>query len=256
MTKLSFYEKGKGKSILLVHGFPMNAGIWEKFSAKLSSSFHVLTVDLPGFGSSPLPPGPLSIEEVGEIVLGNLLDRGIDEIVPIGHSLGGYVVLSMVKKKRELFPGFGLLHSTALADSDEKKESRNKVIEFIKKNGARAFTSNFIAPLFADPNHPDVPFVREMNMKTSEETLIAYTTAMRDRPDQTELLEQYNGNILFLAGDKDPGIPTESVRQQAAKARHSLLKIIPGQAHMSLIEDVQTSSSVVYDFALKCFHEA
>lgn len=255
MTKLSFYEKGKGKPILLIHGFPMNAGIWEKFSTPLTSSFRVITVDLPGFGASPLPANSFSIEDVGDIVLENLRDRDVKEIVAIGHSLGGYVVLAMAKKKPDLFPGFGLLHSTALADSTEKRESRNKVIEFIKKNGAVAFTSNFIAPLFANPNHPDVPFVREMNMKTSEETLLAYTRAMRDRPDQTDFLKQYNGRILFLAGDKDPGIPTESVRQQADQARHSLIKIVTEQSHMSLIEDVQTSSAIVYDFAAECFHE-
>ena len=69
----------------------------------------------------------------------------------IGHSLGGYVALAMVEKRPDLFAGLGLFHSTAYADSAEKKQSRNKVIEFVNKNGAKAFTTNFITPLFADP---------------------------------------------------------------------------------------------------------
>jgi len=255
MNDLAFYERGNGKPLLLIHGFPMNAMIWEKFSNSLSSSFQIITVDLPGFGNSSLLKEPFSLEDVADVILENLDKKGIKEIIPIGHSLGGYVTLSMVGKAPSLFPGFGLIHSTAFADSAEKKESRNKVIEFIEKNGAIAFTSNFIAPLFSIPTHPDVPFVREMNMKTAERTLIAYTKAMRDRLDRTQIIKQYENPILFIAGEKDAGIPVTSIHQQAALAYNSEVKILPDQAHMALIEDVKTTSSIVYDFAMKCFGE-
>lgn len=256
MNELSFYEKGNGKPILLIHGFPMNAGIWEKFSSTLTSSFQVITVDLPGFGKSPLLKEPFSIEDIAEVLIDNLIRKGIKKIIPVGHSLGGYVTLAMISKMPSLFPGFGLFHSTAFADSPEKKESRNKTIEFIKKNGAEAFSSNFIRPLFANPDHPDVPFVREMNMKTSEETLLAYTRAMRDRSDKTDVIKQYQHPILFIAGTKDPGIQVSSIQEQAAFNDRSEVKILPEQAHMGLIEDVQTTSEIVYDFSNKCFGES
>lgn len=254
MMKLSFYEKGKGKPVLLIHGFPMNASIWDKFSEPLSTSFKVISVDLPGFGNSPLLPGQFSLDDVAEVVIQNLHEKEIDQLIPIGHSLGGYVLLAMVRKKPEMFPGFGLFHSTALADATEKKESRNKVIEFIKKNGAKAFTSNFIQPLFSDSGHPGVPFVREMNMKTNADTLIGYLSAMRDRPDQSSLLEAYQKPILFIAGSKDPGIPVSTINQQAEKAANPTVKILGDQAHMGLIEDVETTSSIVYEFASNCFN--
>jgi pimeloyl-ACP methyl ester carboxylesterase len=252
--KLSFYEQGEGKAILLIHGFPMNASIWNKFSPPLSSAFKVISVDLPGFGSSPLLPGQFSLEDVADVVIQNLQEKKISEIIPIGHSLGGYVVLAMVSKRPDLFPGFGLLHSTALADSQEKKESRNKVIEFIKNNGARAFTSNFIDPLFSNSEHPDVPFVREMNMKTDEQTLIAYLKAMRDREDRTELYETFEKPILVIAGANDPGITVSSIQEQTKLLPNVLLKILNDQAHMGLVEDVETTSSIVYEFVSDCYN--
>jgi pimeloyl-ACP methyl ester carboxylesterase len=252
MTTLSFYETGKGYPVLLIHGFPMNAAIWRKMSDALSPSLRIISIDLPGFGNSPLLKIPFSVDDVADVVLENLDQKGIKNIIPIGHSLGGYVVLAMVKKRPELFQGFGLLHSTALADSPEKKESRAKVIEFIEKNGAEAFTSNFITPLFSDPNHQDVPFVREMNMKTERETLIAYTAAMRERPDRTDVLRDFQKPILFVAGAKDPGIPVKSIESQASDTYQPIVEILPQQSHMSLIEDVQTTSRIVYDFVMKC----
>jgi pimeloyl-ACP methyl ester carboxylesterase len=253
MADISFREEGKGKAVLLLHGFPMTSGIWNKFSAALSASFRIITIDLPGFGNSTLPSLPITLDAVADIILKSIDGHGIVEVIPIGHSLGGYIVLSMVSKRPDLFPGFGLFHSTAMPDSREKKASRNKVIEFIRKNGAEAFTTNFITPLFANSHHPDVPFVREMNIRTNASTLIAYAEAMRDRPGHMTLISQYKRPILFITGVKDPGIPVQDIREQASIARQPELHVLEDQSHMGLIEDVATTSSIVYDFVKRCY---
>lgn len=253
MSDITIHEEGKGNTILLVHGFPMSSAIWDKFARQLTPSFRVITLDLPGFGSSPLLPGSFTLEDVAEAVLKKVEALGIRKLVAVGHSLGGYVTLAMVAKNPELFAGFALLHSTAMADSEEKKKSRDKTIDFIKKNGAKAFTANFITPLFADSNHSDVPFVRDMNIQAEAPALTGYTAAMRDRPDHTPLLADFPRPVLFIAGAKDPGIPLGDMRAQAALTPKGSLHILEDQAHMSLIEDVTTSSSLVYDFALRCY---
>lgn len=253
MSDISIHEEGHGNAILLVHGFPMSSAIWDKFARRLTLSFRVLTLDLPGFGDSSLLPTPFTLEDVAAAVLEKLEASGVRKMVAVGHSLGGYVTLAMVAKNPELFAGFALLHSTAKADSEDKKESRNKTIEFINKNGASAFTGNFITPLFADSNHPDVPFVREMNIRAEAPALTGYTAAMRDRPDRTALLADFPRPVLLIAGAKDPGIPVEDMRAQAALTQKGSLHVLEDQAHMSLIEDVPTSSSLVYDFALRCY---
>lgn len=253
MSHISIHEEGKGNAILLVHGFPMSSAIWDKFARRLTPSFRVITLDLPGFGDSPLLPRPFSLDDVATVVLDKLDTMGVGKIVAVGHSLGGYVTLAMVARNPGLFAGFVLLHSTAKADSEEKKASRNKTIDLINKNGAHAFTRNFITPLFADSNHPDVPFVREMNIQAKAPALTGYTAAMRDRPDRTALLADFPRAVLFIAGAKDPGIPPADIRAQAAVTRDGSLHVLEDQAHMSLIEDVPTSSSLVYDFAVRCY---
>lgn len=253
MADISIHEEGKGNTILLVHGFPMSSAIWDKFARQLTPSFRVITLDLPGFGNSPLLPGSFTLEDVAAALLEKVEALGIRKMVAVGHSLGGYVTLAMVAKNPDLFAGFALLHSTAMADSEEKKKSRDKTIDFIKKNGAKAFTANFITPLFADSNHSDVPFVRDMNIQAEAPALTGYTAAMRDRPDRTALLADFPLPVLFIAGEKDPGIPLGDMRAQAALTPKGSLHILKDQAHMSLIEDVPTSSSLVYDFALRCY---
>jgi pimeloyl-ACP methyl ester carboxylesterase len=248
---LHFKSQGKGRPVLLIHGFPLNQTIWASFADELSKSFQVFTIDLPGFGESPLLKAPFSIVDVAESVLGWMTEHNIEKPIVIGHSLGGYVALEMVNMKPNTFAGLVLFHSTAYADSEEKKASRNKVLEFIEKNGVLTFTSNFIPPLFADQKHNDIEFVKRIATQSGKEAVVNYTIAMRDRPDRTSVLRQFPKPILFIAGEKDPGIPVESLKQQQQLGSHIDLSIVRNVAHMGMLEDQNQTLEIVKEFANK-----
>ncbi len=248
MTTVFSQEKGNGKAILLIHGFPFHQGIWEDFTPLLSDKFRVITIDLPGFGKSPALKAPFSLEQVADTLLNFLKEKGIPNIAVIGHSLGGYVALAMVKAKPELFSSLVLFHSTAYADSAEKKASRSKVIELVEKKGALPFTSGFIPPLFADPKHPAIEKVRKIAGESASEAVIGYTMAMRDRLDQIKTLESYKNPTLFLAGQKDPGIPVDSITKQARYCQKPQIHIIDKVAHMGMLEKPAESASKIKDF--------
>jgi pimeloyl-ACP methyl ester carboxylesterase len=56
---VTYLEGGKGETILLVHGFGANKDNWNRFAKYLTPSFHVVAVDLPGFGESTKRPDAL-----------------------------------------------------------------------------------------------------------------------------------------------------------------------------------------------------
>lgn len=250
---LFFREKGEGDPLLLIHGFPMHSAIWENFSHKLSNHFRIILVDLPGFGKSPLLSDGFTIDDVAQEVLEGLSTRVNNKLVVAGHSLGGYVTLSMAAQRPEMFAGFSLFHSTAYADSEEKKKSRTKVVEFIQQNGVEAFTGNFIAPLFADKDHPALADVRNINLASQQQTVIGYTQAMRDRQDKTAVLKSFDKPVLFLAGDRDPGIPLKSIEEQATLSNNIEVNVLKGQAHMGIIEDADRTAKILDEFASRCF---
>ncbi len=90
-----FREQGQGSPIILIHGFCETHEIWSGFDTKLSHYGRVISIDLPGFGNSPLPPTSFTIDVIAEIILKWLKDSQIKDPVLVGHSLGGYVVLAM-----------------------------------------------------------------------------------------------------------------------------------------------------------------
>jgi pimeloyl-ACP methyl ester carboxylesterase len=166
----------------------------------------------------------------------------------VGHSLGGYVALAMAEQQPEQFRSLILFHSTAMADSNEKKQSRNKVLDFIKTNGVQAFTSSFIPPLYADQKHPSIGSVRDIAIEATESTVIWYTQAMRDRRDRTHVLQKFPSRILFIAGEKDQAIPKDSIEKQATLNPLSSVHIMPDVAHMGMFENRLQALDVITEF--------
>ena len=251
MSELAFEVRGNGFPVILLHGFPMNRQVWFGFAGKLANHFKIYTVDLPGFGESPAMAAPFSIDQVAKKVLDWIEEQAITKSVLIGHSLGGYVALAMTEQAPQKFTAIGLFHSTAWADTQQKKQSRDKVIEFVNTNGAVAFTSNFIAPLFADQHHPAIPMVRELSASATVQAVTGYTRAMRDRPDRTSVLKSFTRPILFIAGEKDAGIPVESLQHQAAQCLYPELHILKNVGHMGMVEDENQTLQMVRAFIEK-----
>lgn len=252
MTRLNHREEGSGPTVILVHGFPMNQHIWDDFAEKLSEQFEVVTLDLPGFGkSAPLAKG-FTVEDVASVILEFIHERKYNLPVVVGHSLGGYVALAMAAREPDSFAGLCLFHSTALADTEEKKQSRNKVIDFIHKQGVHAFTSNFIAQLYADPQHSSITKVKQIAVQSSAETVIGYTEAMRDRKDRTNIIKAFAKPILFLAGEKDQGIPIKTIVEQASLNQKAEAVVLPAVAHMGMFESEGPCLKKISDFIKKC----
>lgn len=252
MKQLHYREQGEGQTVIIIHGFPLNRQVWDEFAEKLSESYHVVTPDLPGFGKSAGLGENFSLVDVAGTVQTWMKAHAYQNPVVIGHSLGGYVTLPLAELDPQALAGICLFHSTAVADAPEKKGSRNRVLEFIEKQGVQAFTSNFISQLYADQQHSSITKVKNIAVEASKETVVGYTRAMRDREDRTAVLKRFPGPILFLAGEKDQGIPVDSILQQASLNPRAQAVILPDVAHMGMFEAPERCLREIEKFISQC----
>lgn len=244
----SFHEKGKGIPVVLIHGFCETHEIWNGFDNQLASHFRVISIDLPGFGESQLPEIPFSLERVAAIVLSQLKKNHIENPVLIGHSLGGYVALAMADSDPEFCKSIVLFHSSVFADAPEKKENRNKVIDFVKANGVAPFIETFVPSLFFKKDHQTISKVKSLCLKTPLRTLIAYTEAMRDRPDRQQTVRTKIYNLLIISGQRDEIIPP-STSQKMAELKSTIDWIeLNETGHMGMIESPFRSCEAIINF--------
>ena len=234
--EIFFREQGQGTPIILIHGFCETHEIWNGFFEELSDFGRVIAIDLPGFGGSPLPAVPFSIDTVAEILLDWIKKNKINDPLLIGHSLGGYVALAMAASEPQYCKRLTLFHSSIYADTEEKKANRDKVIDFVIRNGIEPFIETFVPSLFYNKHHPDIERVKSICAKTPEKTLLEYTKAMRDRPSREDFFNAYSGKCLVIAGDMDEIIPLEVSKKMALTASKSIFLSLPATGHMGMIE--------------------
>ncbi len=231
-----FRELGQGSPIILIHGFCETHEIWSGFDKELAQYGRVISIDLPGFGKSPLPPIPFTIDTVAEIILTWLKDNQINDPMLVGHSLGGYVALAMAALDPQYCYQLVLFHSSIYADTVEKKANRDKVIDFVTNNGVSPFIQTFVPSLFYNKSHPELEKVRSISATTPLKTLIEYTRAMRDRPSREDFFKTYQGHSLIISGEKDEIIPLETSKKMSATGLKSDFLCLNDTGHMGMIE--------------------
>jgi pimeloyl-ACP methyl ester carboxylesterase len=156
--------------------------------------------------------------------------------------------LAMVDIQPGRFPGFGLFHSTAYADSEEKKENRNKVIDFVSHNGVQPFIDTFVPGLFYQKENPHVAEIHRIASLTPAETVVAYAAAMRDRPARLELLQTFPKPILMIAGEHDTIIPYEQSSAQSGLMKFPLFYGLQDAGHMGMFENERKTIKIVKNF--------
>lgn len=249
---LFYRDEGEGIPVMLVHGFAEDGSVWDAVADRLKTSCRLLIPDLPGSGRSPLPGGETSIDTLAASCIG-LLDREkIGRCLFIGHSMGGYIALSIAEHYPERVLTFGLFHSTAYSDSDEKKAGRRKSIEFIRQHGAapyiRQSTPNLFAA-FTRETHPEM--VEDMIRRYSgfpAGSLVADLEAMFRRPDRRSVLQTFPGPILFIIGEQDTVVPLESSLAQSHLPRLSHIHILPASGHMGMLEEPAAGAGHIRSF--------
>jgi len=256
---LAYISLGKGNTVVLVHGFCEDHTIWSDYSQALATRYRVIVPDLPGFGnSSPEYGEAVSIEYYARRVH-ELLEQLVPSKEPItfiGHSLGGYVGLAFAALYPERINGLGLFHSTAYADNEEKKQSRDKVAQYIQDKGVSAFTDNFVEPLFYAGNRnrlaTEIEKVKQQARLTSKDGAVAATIAMKERADRTAVLEECKVPVLFIAGKKDTSIPLEKSMEQFHFPAKSLVYFLENVGHMGMLEEKKECLIVLKGFIELC----
>lgn len=246
---LYFKEYGKGFPVILLHGLCETHAIWNNFANQLAAfaRTRVLCPDLPGFGESEILPGGFSIRDVGCCLLQWLQSLQIEKCVLVGHSLGGYVALSMIKERPDIASGLMLFNSTAFADTEEKRKNRDKVMAFIEHHGVQPYIDTFVPGLFYQKDHPAIGFVHGLSSQTSKEALMGYLRAMRNRPDQTDTLTAFQGERAILAGQFDGILPINALKEQARLVQAHCF-VLENTGHMAMIEEPQESLKTLNSF--------
>lgn len=105
-TQISYEVYGSGDTTLVfVHGWSCDARYWKKQVAIFSQDYKIILIDLAGHGHSGMTREKYSMKSFGEDVKAVVEAEGCQNVILIGHSMGGPVIAETARLMPRLVIG-------------------------------------------------------------------------------------------------------------------------------------------------------
>ena len=230
-----------GLPLILLHAFPLHSGMWQPQIDALASRHRVIAPDLKGFGASDAPTDASAYSMAGyaDEVAGLLAVLGLDRVVVVGLSMGGYVAFSLLDRHRPLVAALVLADTRAGQDSDQVLARRSEQQRQIREQGTMPVIDALLDTLLAEPtreHRPGVVVEARRLMDNPPAGFVGALEAMKSRPDATSGLGSIDVPTLVLVGDHDQPSPPEEARAMHEQIPGSRFAVLPDAGHLSNLE--------------------
>ncbi|WP_460220254.1 alpha/beta fold hydrolase [Psychroserpens sp. MEBiC05023] len=245
-----FYEdEGKGRPIVLLHGFLENTTMWAGIKKELLDKCRVICVDLLGHGQTGCLGYVHTMSTMSEAVLAVIKDLKLKTFMLIGHSMGGYVALNLAKKIPASITGLCLMNSTYEADDIERRTIRERANIMAQTNYANLVRLSFMN-LFSEESRMRYKVEMELALQEALNTpvqgYIAAQKGMMIRSDMFEFFKNLSAKKLIIIGANDPVVNSEQILNQTNNTNINCEVLSNG--HMSYIEDKSELTYILLQF--------
>lgn len=248
-VSLCYEEYGSGEPIFLIHGLALDHTIWYPLRGKLPKGLRVIMPDVRSHGCSPSPPGPYTMAGMAEDVVKIMDLLKIESAYFAGHSMGGYISLSIAKNFPDRMKGLALVASHIYADADEKKQSRLEMVEKLFHEQPVDVLEEMLTNL--TKNKEIATVCKQLIANTNAQGMQAVLEAMANRPSYEDVWDSLDKSALIIAGKEDQLIPIETSRTMAEKLTHSQIVEVEHAGHVPMLEEPQVTAESLIDFVLK-----
>jgi pimeloyl-ACP methyl ester carboxylesterase len=172
----------------------------------------------------------------------------------IGHSLGGYIVLEMMRQQPQRVAKLLLMNTQARLDPPEVTQRRLATIEMIRQGKfEEAMEANF--PMLVHPSRVDDETLKERMRLTRQDTgpevYLRHQAAIMSRIDSRPSLKDIRVPTLVVSGDADRLISNEYSREMAELIPRAKLEILAQCGHLSPMEQPEALVEVMDEWLVE-----
>jgi pimeloyl-ACP methyl ester carboxylesterase len=253
--RIWYTDYGKGETVLLVHGYLESSDIWSSFAEKLSSSFRVIAIDLPGHGRSEVYSETHSMEMMADIIRELLEKLKIEKVFLTGHSLGGYVTLAFLELYSHMLSGYCLFHSHPLPDTPETSEKRRRDILTVMEGKKDLIYPDSVEKMYASHNLDKLKDAVRRSKTIAAgipgNGIIAILNGMIKRPSRVAVMEEGRVPCLWILGTMDNYIPYGVIQEKVKLPQNARILSLTKSGHMGFVEEEEHSASILTAFIKK-----
>jgi len=240
-----------GPTILLAHGFAGSARAWDPLMASLTAAHPIVRVDLVGHGLSPKPMRGYSMPDQVEAICRSLDRLAVANVVAVGHSGGGDVVVEMIKRHPSRLAGALLLGTPPnLSYVNLPVAARIISAPLLGYLVWRSLTDAMIRRSLAQTFAPgfDAPFIEDLRRMTHN-SYVAARAAVEGYRKERDLTARVAGRpipILVAFGDQDQWMDPSALEAWKPIAE---TRVFRGVGHTPMLEDPCATAELILDFA-------
>lgn len=235
--ELNYEVYGRGKKVLLLHGWGLNLHSFDSIIPILSENFQVIALDLPGFGLSSKLKEPLGTLDFAYGIEKFLDKLDIRETMVLGHSFGGAVAIALcsfssritkliLEDSAGLYPK-GLL--TQLKILLYKIWRRVLPFSYLQKN---------FKNLFGSKDYKEAGRLRQTLIRVVNQNI-------------NYLLPRINIPTLIIWGEKDEVTSKREARVLNTGIKNSSILILRGCSHFPHLEKPAEFTQAITDFLIE-----
>jgi len=235
-------------TILILHGWGIGSKTWVKVKEILEGRGHkVYAPDLPGFGDSPAPEKPWSVDDYVRWVLNYCKKNNLSRFFLIGHSFGGGIAV----KSASQFPDMIKMLVLVAAKLRRQKTIRYYGGMILARAGNLVFYTplfSFLRPLARKILYKLIGAKDYYKLELNKAYIMKETFKKVVKEDLTGHLAKINIPTLIIWGKKDNITPVKDAYLINREVRGSKLEIIENGRHALNLEAPEILAEKIIKF--------
>ena len=232
--------------VVLLHGWGSNIKLFDSVMSVIAQKYPAVALDMPGFGESAEPSEPWNTDQFTDFVLEFLNGFDHKNIILLGHSFGGKVVIKMLTEKTLNFK----VEKAILVGSSgirPKKTFKKKIRQRVFKIGKGILNLSLIKKMAPDAlNNWRAKFGSADYNSASE--LMKTTLIKVVNEDMTSNLSKIKANTLLIWGENDTATPLSDGQLMDKLIPDSGLVTLKNAGHYSFIDQQYVFNNVIKSF--------
>jgi pimeloyl-ACP methyl ester carboxylesterase len=249
-TRVNYVELGSGPGLelVLVHGL---SGCWQNWLENIphfARGRRVIALDLPGFGASPMPPWPISIERYGRLLHDFCAAVNVGDCAVVGNSMGGFISAEAAIREPGRFEKLVLVSAAGVSHARMRREPAEAagrltiaaaplLLKFQERGLRRPRVREWaFGMLFHHPRRLRAELIWEFfhngggrpGFLPAIGTLVGY--------DILDRLEEVDVPTLIVWGRDDRIVPPEDALEYGSRLRNSRTVIFDRTGHVPMAE--------------------
>lgn len=230
--KTEYQVYGEGEPLLLLPGWGAVTAAYNMPVKALSERYKIYALELPGFGVTPEPGEPWSVDDYADFVTEFASKTGLEDFTVCGHSYGGRIILKLCARKELsikkviLIDAAGLKHELS-GEAKARQEKYKKLKKFYSKKLMTVLCPGAVEKLQKKYGSADYasasPVMRQTLVKSVNE-------------DLEELIKFIPAGALLIWGRNDTATPVADGEKMHSIIPGSELFIIEDAGHFPFID--------------------